>query len=245
VDQVTAMASSKVVVITGGSRGIGLGLVKEYASRGWQVVATCRNPEAAPQLKAIQDTTQQVKLLKCDINSDESIQTCVKAMGRSGVDRVDILINNAGVSNKDHPDDLASQTDREEMMSIFNTNVGGPLSVTNAMAKLLEASGEPLVINISSSLGSISSTNRFTTTSYQCSKAALNMLTRCQAAAFPKIKMLSVHPGWVQTDMGSAKNRQAPTSVEESVAGIANVADTAATRESGAFLDFKGEKLAF
>ena len=154
------MASSKIVVITGGSRGIGLGLVKEYANRGWQVIATCRNPELAPQLKAFQDSSSKIKLLKCDINSDESIQTCVKAIGSLGVERVDLLINNAGVSNREHPDDMASQTDREEMVSIFNTNVGGPLSVTNAMAKFLEASEDPLVINISSLLGSISSTNR-------------------------------------------------------------------------------------
>ena len=151
------MSSSKVVVITGGNRGIGLGLVKEYARKGWQVLATCRNPESAPQLRALQDNSSNVKVLSCDISNNESIENCITDIKNLSFDCVDLLINNAGVSNKRHPDDLASQTDREEMVSIFNTNVGGPLSVTNAMAKLLLAAENPLVLNISSRLGSISS----------------------------------------------------------------------------------------
>jgi len=179
------MAIGKVVVITGCSRGVGLGLVQEYAKRGWQVVATCRSPEKADQLKSIAQDRPDLKVFACDISTDESITTCVSAIRSSGISKVDLLINNAGVSNRDHPDDPASTTDRTEFNSIFNTNVAGPLSVTKAMAGLLEASSHPVVINISSLLGSISSSSRFSTTSYQCSKAALNMLTRCQADAFP------------------------------------------------------------
>jgi len=239
------MASGKVVVITGCSRGVGLGLVQEYAKRGWQVVATCRSPEKADQLKSIAQDRPDMKVFACDISTDESITTCVSAIRSSGISKVDLLINNAGVSNRDHPDDPASTTDRTEFNSIFNTNVAGPLSVTKAMAGLLEASSHPVVINISSLLGSISSSSRFSTTSYQCSKAALNMLTRCQADAFPKFKMLSVHPGWVQTDMGNAKNRQAPTSVQESVDGITAIVASASEKDSGSFWDFKGAKLPF
>ena len=71
------------------------------------------------------------------------------------------------------------------------------------------------------------------------------MLTRCLAAAYPKIKMLAVNPGWVQTDMGNSRNRSATFTVEESVAGIAKVAETSMTWESGTFLDFQGQKLPF
>ena len=123
------MASGKVVVITGCSRGIGLGLVKEYAKRGgWQVVATCRNPDkSADQLQLSGSTTH---LLPCDISNDESIEACVKAIQALGVSRVDLLINNAGVSNRDHPDDPADKVDRQEMVDIYNTNVAGPMAVT-------------------------------------------------------------------------------------------------------------------
>ena len=155
------MASGKVVVITGCSRGVGLGLVQEYAKRGWQVVATCRSPEKADQLKSIAQDRPDMKVFACDISTDKSITTCVSAIRSSGISKVDLLINNAGVSNRDHPDDPASTTDRAEFNSIFNTNVTGPLSVTKAMAGLLEASSHPVVINISSLLGSISSSSRW------------------------------------------------------------------------------------
>ena len=155
------MASGKVVVITGCSRGVGLGLVQEYAKRGWQVVATCRSPEKADQLKSIAQDRPDMKVFACDISTDESITACVSAIRSSGISKVDLLINNAGVSNRDHPDDPASTTDRAEFNSIFNTNVTGPLSVTKAMAGLLEASSHPVVINISSLLGSISSSSRW------------------------------------------------------------------------------------
>ena len=61
-------------------------------------------------------------------------------------------------------------------------------------------SPEAIVINISSSLGSFAESPRFSSTSYQCSKAAVNMLTKCQAAATPEVKFVSVHPGWVSIE---------------------------------------------
>ena len=73
--------------------------------------------------------------------------------------------------------------------------------MTNVCLPLLQASqseGSPIVINISSSLGSMVESPRFTTTSYQCSKAAVNMLTKCQAAATPSVKFVAIHPGWVR-----------------------------------------------
>ena len=75
--------------------------------------------------------------------------------------------------------------------------------MTNGFLPLLQKNGNeeqtntPIVINISSTLGSMEGSPRFTTTSYQCSKAAVNMLTKCQAAASPSIKFVAVHPGWV------------------------------------------------
>ena len=89
---------------------------------------------------------------------------------------------------------------RKEFLDIFNINVGGCLEMTNVFLPLVQkeaASATPIVINISSSLGSMMESPRFTTTSYQCSKAAVNMLTKCQAAATPSVKFVAIHPGWV------------------------------------------------
>ena len=246
------MASDKVVVVTGSSRGIGLGLVQEYAKRGWQVVATCRNPENAHQLKTLAKDHPNIKVIACDIDSTESVINCLSVICSAGICRVDLLINNAGVSNKDHPIDPANKTDRDEFLNIFNTNVGGPLAVTQAMASLLEASANPLVLNISSRLGSISSVDKCTTTSYQCSKAALNMLTRCQADAYPNFKMLSVNPGWIATDMGTKamvagynEGKKPPTPLQDSVNGIAAIAATARSKKSGSFWDYSGTEMPF
>ena len=89
---------------------------------------------------------------------------------------------------------------RKEFLDIFNINVGGCLEMTNVFLPLIQkeaASETPIVINISSSLGSMMESPRFTSTSYQCSKAAVNMLTKCQAAATPSVKFVAIHPGWV------------------------------------------------
>ena len=92
---------------------------------------------------------------------------------------------------------------REEFLDIFNINVAGCLETTNAFLPLLKSqahegqNGVPIVINISSLLGSTGGSDRFSTTSYQCSKAAVNMLTKCQAASVPMIKFVAIHPGWV------------------------------------------------
>ena len=81
--------------------------------------------------------------------------------------------------------------------------------MTQAFLPFLKKSTKnPRVINISSGLGSMSSSTRFSTTSYQCSKAAVNMLTKCFAYDAQEIIFVAMHPGWVQTDMGSAKNRK-------------------------------------
>ena len=92
---------------------------------------------------------------------------------------------------------------REEFLDIFNINVAGCLETTNAFLPLLKSHAHegqkevPIVINISSLLGSSGGSNRVSTTSYQCSKAAVNMLTKCQAASVPMIKFVAIHPGWV------------------------------------------------
>merc|ERR1712150_198186 len=140
--------------------------------------------------------------IACDIASTDSIRQCLKAVNEYGVNKLDVLVNNAGISNKNHPDDAAPDVNREEFLEIFNVNVAGCLDVTNAFLPLLEKSEEhglvvegkdkvPIVINISSLLGGSGGSGRFTTTSYQCSKAAVNMLTKCQAAAKPTIKFVA------------------------------------------------------
>ena len=94
--------SVKVALITGSSRGIGLGLVKEYVLNGYKVVATARSPESATELQTFLQEHGQPKALPLDISSQSSIQSCKELVAKQGA-VIDILINNAGISNKNHP----------------------------------------------------------------------------------------------------------------------------------------------
>ena len=109
------------------------------------------------------------------------------------------------------------------MMDVFNTNVASVAAVTSASGVLKSSNGK--VINISSSMGSLSITKATSTysPSYRCSKAAVNMLTVCFAKDFPGTSFATVHPGWVQTDMGGSGGRTADIGVEESARGIVQV----------------------
>ena len=131
----------------------------------------------------------------------------------------------------------------------MHTNVTGTLMVTQAFLPLLQKSRNPKIINISSALescsglASYSAKPKFLTTSYQCSKAALNMLTKCLADELKNMVVLSVHPGWVQTDMGSSNNRSPPVTISDSVKGIYKIAED--NNKSGGFFNFDGKVLPF
>ena len=128
---------------------------------------------------------------------------------------------------------------------IQHTNVTGPMMVTQAFLPLLEKSDHPKVINISSGLGSCSASPRFSTTGYQCSKAALNMLTKCFADEKKNVTFVAIHPGWVQTDMGKSKNRDPPVTVSDSAKGILDVASSISDDKSGGFYSFEGKVLPY
>ena len=117
--------------------------------------------------------------------------------------------------------------------------------ITQAFLPLLEKSNDPKVINISSGLGSCTASPRFSTTGYQCSKAALNMLTKCFADEVKNVTFVAIHPGWVQTDMGNSKNRQAPVTIEESAKGVLDVASSLPREKSGSFYSFEGNVIPY
>lgn len=233
----------RTVLITGASRGIGLGLARELLrSANTRVVATARHPESARELADLLKEYGADGALPLDVTSDESIQQLATELKTRNIS-VDILINNAGISNANHPTDPPQDVVRAELLHILNTNVGGTLATTQHLNMLRPGAA---VVNISSLLGSISlcsADNK--ATSYKCSKAALNMLTKCFAAEYPETIFVSVHPGWVQTDMGNSQGRRAPLTVEESASGIVRLISGLTLDQSGKFLNWKGEEIPF
>ena len=95
-------ATTKTVLITGCSRGIGLGLVKEFLKNGFSVIATCRVPEKATELCEVLSKNGQRAPMTLDTSSISSVESC-KSQIVQEYDRLDVLINNAGISNKNHP----------------------------------------------------------------------------------------------------------------------------------------------
>ncbi|XP_060110144.1 C-signal-like [Heteronotia binoei] len=246
------------VLVTGANRGIGLELVRQLLSKPdaprW-IFACSREPdgERGQELRNLVSKHPNLVMVKLDTTSSTSIKeaaVCVENhLKGSGLN---LLINNAGIFK----DVALDVVDEEDMISGFRTNVVGPLLVSQAFLPLLKRAAQgssekglscrrAAIINITSYLGSIELVPLSyvkPSIPYRCNKAALNMLTRCQAVSYKEDGILCtvVHPGWVKTDMGGQK---ADLTVTESVQGILNVLSKLSDEHSGTFLNWKGSTL--
>lgn len=217
------------VLITGANRGIGLELVRQYALRDdVTVFAACRR--TSDELEAL--ASDRVIIVPLDVTDAESIQQSVNCV----MGHLDVLINNAGINR---PNQALSVIQPETMLEIFNVNTVAPLMVTRAYLDLLKKSENPRLVNISSSMGSLDDRTYGGSYAYSTSKAALNMVTRGLAADLRStgITVLTLDPGWVQTDMGGDG---APLTPPESALGIIKVIDGLTAKDSGTFLRWDG-----
>lgn len=224
-------------LVTGANRGIGLAFVRHLLARGDRVVATCRHPGKATALNTLAgEYPGRLHVLPLDVADAKSRAELVRELPLV-CERIDLLINNAGVL---HSGERFGTLSAAHLEDSFRTNASGPLLLTEALTPTLSDGGR--VANVSSQLGSIANTTRFGTPSYNISKAAQNMATMLLAHALRDrgIKVVALHPGWVQTDMGGDG---AQITVDESVAGLLRVIDGLSPADSGRFLDWRGEAL--
>lgn len=227
------------VLITGCSRGIGLGLAKELAGRGWRVLAGVRSPSTSYALEAAARsvTPGSIDILALDVCDDRSVIAAAKE-AEAKVQALDVLINNAGVFPEEGSETL-EELPLDFFEEAFAVNVVGVARVTRVFIPLLTRSTHARVVNISSRAGSISAKEDFNYYCYGASKAALNMLTRAMAAELrPRgITVVAVTPGWVKTDLGGD---EAPLSVEQSAASLASTIGRISSHDAGQFLDRDG-----
>ena len=223
------MTDSKKALIIGASRGIGLGVVDVLVKRGWQVTATTR---AAVPAKS----PASVDWVKLDINKSEAREAVKDALSES---RFDLIFVNAGVFGPGHQD--INQATDEEMIQLFLTNAISPVRTAAEFLPLLKHRTGVLAL-MTSELSSLNENEVATYPLYSASKAALNMLTRGLQAATEKqeLTLLSVHPGWVKTDMGG---EDATLTVEESATGIADQFDAYRGKGGHHFVEYSGRKL--
>lgn len=220
------------ILITGANRGIGLGLAKAYAADGWQVIACCRKPAEATDLRAV----PKVEVHALEVVSAESIAALKRELnGRP----IDVLLNNAGT----HGDRVNfGQTDPELWLRIFAVNTIAPIQIMAALLDNIAASDRKKVVSISSKVGSIGSGPSGGNYAYRTSKTALNM-AMVNAAHEVKgrgVAVAVVHPGWVQTDMGGTS---APVTIDQSIAGLRQVIAKVNLSETGRFYNYTGEEL--
>lgn len=222
------------VLITGANRGIGLEFVKQFSTTH-DVIATTRSPGSAAELL---ETGVRVEAL--DVQSESSIRDFA---ARIAGESIDLLINNAGV----FPDKDAGLTDitQEQFDSAFRVNAVGPLLVTRALLANLRRSESPLVVNISSQMGSCGLARASKAGghfAYRASKSALNMITALMAGNLSGdgFRVVGIHPGWVQTEMGGP---QAPVPVKDSVASMIQAIQGFGPADSGRFFDESGKAL--
>jgi len=192
-------------LITGSDRGIGLALTREFASRGWQVIATCRDPAKATALAEFAHDHPAVSIEKLDVSDDAAIDAlAAKLKGRP----IDALVNNAGVTSSLEGQALA-KLEPEDFERVLRVNSYAPLRVSAAFIESVAASKQRKIIGISSGYGSISSIEKLDSLDYprqyfySMSKAALNMGLRQLAldVASRQITTVLLAPGAVDTDL--------------------------------------------
>lgn len=244
--RMASFSAAKTVLITGCSRGIGAGLVRaSLAEPSARVIATCRSPESAEELKELAKShaPDRLVILPLDTTSLDSYKGIVSSLNDLGIDSIDILIANAGISSPDHPSDPILTCTEKTMMDVFQTNCVGTLLTLQTFTPFLLRGDTKLVVLLSSRLASITQCAGVGGyTSYRASKAAMNMLAMTYSEDFTvkgaNIRTLCMHPGWVQTDMGERGGRKASVSVPDCVAGISNMMNRAVAVQS----ELKGNK---
>ena len=198
------MAETRVALVSGANRGIGLETVRQLSRLGVMAVIGCRDVakgrSAAEQLKS---EGFEIPVVALDVVDPASITAAVGEVERL-FGRLDVLVNNAGILI-DGPSSGASvaTVDPQIVQKTFATNVLGPIRLIQAAVPLMRANGYGRIVNVSSGLGQLAEMGGGNP-AYRLSKAALNAVT-CTAAAELRdagIKVNSACPGWVRTDMG-------------------------------------------
>lgn len=231
----------RVFFITGVNRGIGLELASQLLNQGHKVYGTAREVNL-PQFKDLSEAhSDRFEVYPLEVTDDDSVETLKEKLLPRVSDRgIDVLINNAAIL--EDSDTKSYEISPRLMMRTFDVNVLGPLRVIKALLPALQMGHDPLIVNISSRVGSITDNTSGGHTSYRVSKTALNMLNKNLSLELSPLKIACVvlHPGWVQTQMGGPN---ALIDTRTSVMGMVEVMQKLGMGHSGKFYNFKGEEL--
>jgi NAD(P)-dependent dehydrogenase (short-subunit alcohol dehydrogenase family) len=219
-------------LITGANRGLGFEVARQLVAAGHEVWIGARDEARGEQAA----NAVGARFVHLDVTDDVSVAAAAESVGA-----LDVLVNNAGISGgRISP----SEATADQMLTVYETNVFGPVRVLCAFIPLLERSPAPVVVNVSSGVGSLnfaanpgSPWREANFPVYASSKAALNMLTIRYAAAFPRMRINSVDPGFTATDFNEHRGTQ---TVEQGAEAIVRYALIPVDGPTGGFFDLNG-----
>ncbi|WP_330084206.1 SDR family oxidoreductase [Methylocystis iwaonis] len=222
--------------IAGASRGIGLELARQLALRGARVTASVRSENGRAALQeALAPLGDKGQILIFDTRDAAQIHAAAAEVSEP----IDALVANAGAYGPQRQSTL--DMDFDGVLDLVNINTLGPLRVVQAFLPLLRQGERPRIAVMSSVLGSMALEGTFNV-GYRLSKAGLNKIVQCLADDLKPegVAAISMHPGWVRTDMGGP---DAPVGVEESAAGIIGVVERLTLADTRRFVDYKGAEI--
>ena len=228
------MIDKPVAVVTGAYRGLGLETCRQLAQQGYRVVLTARRADLGQTAAdGLASDGLDVRFHALNVTDPASVRKLADDL-RAEYGRIDCLVNNAGTFPDPPPASESSSIFKADLDTIrrgLETNALGPLQVSQALIPLMAGRGR--VVNVSSGMGQLSDMNGCCP-GYRLSKTALNAVTRILADELRNtaIKVNSVCPGWVRTEMGGS---EAPLSVEEGARGIVWAATLPDDGPSGGF----------
>jgi NAD(P)-dependent dehydrogenase (short-subunit alcohol dehydrogenase family) len=221
------------VLVTGSNRGIGLELVRQYANDGYDVIATCRAPDAANALRGIDGVT----IRKLDVASESDLDAVVADLDGAPID---ILVGNAAVFGGMRS--RFENVDWAAWRNAFEINVLGTIRVATALWPNVAASEQRKIVFVSSRAGLPREATPNRSYIYSSTKGALNSAARCLALDLAEHGVIAalLNPGHVQTGIGGMK---APMTPEESVTKLRAVIAGLTAADAGKFLHFDGTEL--
>ena len=234
------------ILVTGGSRGIGLEFTRQYLSKGHRVFAASRKPENSSELKKLKtEFDDQLSIHPLDISVEDSRHQLFQRLSKE-IKKLDILINNAGIASGNEKHRFRfGELDQDDLCRCLLVNAVAQLMMTEKYTPLLENGAHPIVANISSNSGSIALKRAGGDTGYgySASKAALNMITRMLSFELMDsgIIVVAFHPGWVRTTMLYCEN--APLEPAVSIGGMIRVIESLDMEDTGRFIDWQGNEV--
>jgi NAD(P)-dependent dehydrogenase (short-subunit alcohol dehydrogenase family) len=229
------MEPMTTTLITGANKGLGHETARRLIDAGHDVWVGARDAQAG---QAAADALG-ARFVALDVTDDASVAAAVQTVRDAG--GLDVLVNNAGISGSHQP---VPETTADHLAAVYATNVLGVVRVTHAFLPLLEESENPVIVNVSSGMGSLAVTgdpdrveHTVVALAYPSSKSALTMITTQYAKALPHMRVNAADPGYTATDLNGHSGPQTVTEGTDAVVALAQIGPDGPT---GTFSDRHG-----